>query len=72
MSMTSIFGHYGMMKTRDDVKFPIGQYAQQYNLRNYSLIDKYAFFALLFKKVKSVKSLLFLSLTNLHLHFSTV
>jgi len=36
-----------MMKTRDDVKNPVGQYALQYNLGNYALIDKYAMLLLI-------------------------
>lgn len=36
-----------LMKTRDDVKNPVGQYAQQYNLGNYALIDKYAMLLLI-------------------------
>ena len=36
-----------MMKTRDDVRNPVGQYAQQYNLGNYALIDKYAMLLLI-------------------------
>ena len=35
------------MKTRNDVKNPVGQYAQQYNLGNYALIDKYAMLLLI-------------------------
>lgn len=38
-----------MMNTRDDVKNPIGRYAQQYNLGNYALIDKYAMLLLISK-----------------------
>ena len=36
-----------MMKTRDDVKNPIGRYAQQYNLGEYALIDEYAMLLLI-------------------------
>lgn len=36
-----------IMKTRNDVKNPVGQYAQQYNLGNYALIDKYAMLLLI-------------------------
>jgi len=36
-----------MMKTRDDVKNPVGLYAQQYNLGDYALIDKYAMLLLI-------------------------
>ena len=36
-----------IMKTRDDVKNPVGLYAQQYNLGNYALIDKYAMLLLI-------------------------
>ena len=36
-----------MMKTRDDVKNPVGLYAQQYNLGDYVLIDKYAMLLLI-------------------------
>lgn len=36
-----------MMNTRDDVKNPVGRYAQQYNLGNYALIDKYAMLLLI-------------------------
>ena len=38
-----------VMKTRADVKNPVGQYAQQYNLGNYALIDKYAMLLLISK-----------------------
>ena len=36
-----------VMKTRADVKNPIGQYALQYNLGNYALIDEYAMLLLI-------------------------
>ena len=36
-----------MMKTRDDVKNPVGRYAQQYNLGEYALIDEYAMLLLI-------------------------
>lgn len=36
-----------MMKTRNDVKDPIGHYAQQYNLGDYALIDKYSILLLI-------------------------
>ena len=36
-----------LMKTRDDVKNPIGRYAQQYNLGEYALIDEYAMLLLI-------------------------
>ena len=36
-----------IMKTRNDVKNPVSQYAQQYNLGNYALIDKYAMLLLI-------------------------
>lgn len=36
-----------LMKTRDDVKNPIGQYAEQYNLGEYVLIDEYAMLLLI-------------------------
>ena len=36
-----------MMKTRDDVKNPIGRYAEQYNLGEYALIDEYAMLLLI-------------------------
>lgn len=38
-----------LMKTRDDVRNPVGHYAQQYNLANYALIDKYAMLLLISK-----------------------
>ena len=38
-----------LMKTRDDVRNPVGEYAQQYNLGNYALIDKYAMLLLISK-----------------------
>lgn len=36
-----------LMKTRDDVKNPVGRYAQQYNLGEYALIDEYAMLLLI-------------------------
>jgi hypothetical protein len=36
-----------VMKTRADIKNPIGQYALQYNLGNYALIDEYAMLLLI-------------------------
>lgn len=36
-----------LMKTRDDVKNPVGRYAQQYNLGEYALIDEYALLLLI-------------------------
>lgn len=36
-----------VMKTRDDVKNPVGRYAQQYNLGEYALIDEYAMLLLI-------------------------
>ena len=38
-----------LMKTRDDVRNPVGHYAQQYDLGNYALIDKYAMLLLISK-----------------------
>lgn len=38
-----------LMKTRTDVKNPIGQYAQKYNLGEYALIDEYAMLLLISK-----------------------
>lgn len=36
-----------LMKTRDDVRTPIGHYSRQYNLGDYALIDKYAMLLLI-------------------------
>lgn len=36
-----------MLNTRNDVKNPLGQYAQQYNLGQFALIDKYAMLLLI-------------------------
>ena len=36
-----------LMKTRNDVKNPVGYYAEQYNLGGYALIDKYAMLLLI-------------------------
>lgn len=36
-----------LMKTRDDVKNPVGRYAQQYNFGEYALIDEYAMLLLI-------------------------
>lgn len=38
-----------LMKTRDDVKDPVGRYAQQNNIGNYAFIDKYAMLLLISK-----------------------